>query len=102
MDAQDGASEGEGEGEMSQMVIAPDEELAAAPPAPSAEETLDIYAVPQSDAADFVGVGSLGHIIRKCFTEIYYPERARLAAEAEKRALESFAKEIAAESKGGS
>jgi len=33
----------------------------------------DLYAVPESDTADFVGIGSLGHIIRKCFKEIYYP-----------------------------
>ena len=41
-------------------------------PAPINDQ--DLYAVPESDTADFVGIGSLGHIIRKCFKEIYYPE----------------------------
>jgi hypothetical protein len=34
----------------------------------------DLYSVPSSDTADYVGIGSLAHIIRKCFKEIYYPE----------------------------
>ena len=39
----------------------------------SSSDVDDLYAVPESDTADFVGIGSLGHIIRKCFKEIYYP-----------------------------
>ena len=34
----------------------------------------DLYSVPENDTADYVGIGSLAHIIRKCFKEIYYPE----------------------------
>jgi len=32
-----------------------------------------LYAVPEDETADFVGIGSLGHIIRKCFKDIYRP-----------------------------
>jgi len=44
-------------------------------PRPSPDDEGDLYAVPKSDTEDFVGIGSLGHIIRKCFKEIYYPEQ---------------------------
>ena len=33
----------------------------------SINEDDPMYAVPEDDTADFVGIGSLGHIIRKCF-----------------------------------
>ena len=32
-----------------------------------------LYKVPEDETADFVGIGSLGHIIRKCFKDIYRP-----------------------------
>ena len=32
-----------------------------------------LYKVPEDDTADFVGIGSLGHIIRKCFKDLYRP-----------------------------
>ena len=43
----------------------------------------DLYSVPESDTADYVGIGSLAHIIRKCFKEIYYPEPPDSALSAE-------------------
>ena len=39
----------------------------------SINEDDPMYAVPEDDTADFVGIGSLGHIIRKCFKELYRP-----------------------------
>ena len=39
----------------------------------SINEDDSMYAVPEDDTADFVGIGSLGHIIRKCFKELYRP-----------------------------
>ena len=37
------------------------------------EEGNELYKVPEDDTADFVGIGSLGHIIRKCFQDLYRP-----------------------------